>query len=109
MIRPPPRSTRTYTLFPHTTLFRARAIAHTALVLPVFSADYVYQLANLDAVGPVFWRAVSAVAVAGARFRHGGHLHRHRRPATQAPALPGRRPGREIGRAQCRERGCMDG
>src|SRR3546814_3252328 len=25
MIRPPPRSTRTYTLFPYTTLFRSRA------------------------------------------------------------------------------------
>src|SRR3546814_10711485 len=27
MIRPPPRSTRTYTLFPYTTLFRSRPLA----------------------------------------------------------------------------------
>src|SRR3546814_15384992 len=31
MIRPPPRSTRTYTLFPYTTLFRSHHLHYTAL------------------------------------------------------------------------------
>src|SRR3546814_4282804 len=31
MIRPPPRSTRTYTLFPYTTLFRSRRLRHRLL------------------------------------------------------------------------------
>src|SRR3546814_7963050 len=31
MIRPPPRSTRTYTLFPYTTLFRSRGVEHVVV------------------------------------------------------------------------------
>src|SRR3546814_14665352 len=35
MIRRPPRSTRTYTLFPYTTLFRSRGAATIAVTLQV--------------------------------------------------------------------------
>src|SRR3546814_18431628 len=35
MIRPPPRSTRTYTLFPYTTLFRSRLNAHPQFLTPI--------------------------------------------------------------------------
>src|SRR3546814_7468892 len=38
MIRRPPRSTRTDTLFPYTTLFRSREITSRALPLPVIDA-----------------------------------------------------------------------
>src|SRR3546814_5960024 len=43
MIRAPPRSTRTDTLFPYTTLFRSRGLAH-GLVVP--------EVAALDPVDP---------------------------------------------------------
>src|SRR3546814_5245535 len=44
MIRRPPRSTRTDTLFPYTTLFRSRqlaviAVPHSSLFLPVIAFD----------------------------------------------------------------------
>src|SRR3546814_20859969 len=47
MIRPPPRSTRTYTLFPYTTLFRSvdSATLSTAHVnsSPLVFSEYIYQ------------------------------------------------------------------
>src|SRR3546814_9321578 len=36
MIRRPPRSTRTYTLFPYTTLFRSVGLCHLVRVLTLF-------------------------------------------------------------------------
>src|SRR3546814_11294366 len=39
MIRPPPRSTRTYTLFPYTPLFRSCAVAVSATAQQSDSAD----------------------------------------------------------------------
>src|SRR3546814_15312975 len=39
MIRPPPRSTRTYTLFPYTPLFRSPAPAERAFTSPAIEAE----------------------------------------------------------------------
>src|SRR3546814_1204073 len=46
MIRRPPRSTRTDTLFPYTTLFRSVHHAHAALQLMRRETDKKFQLAN---------------------------------------------------------------
>src|SRR3546814_19466824 len=40
MVRPPPRSTRTYTLLPYTTLFRSRTRAISSLDEAVFASIY---------------------------------------------------------------------
>src|SRR3546814_14672512 len=52
MIRRPPRSTRTDTLFPYTTLFRSRAPRRQRLVLalPVFRVLPARGLGGLEAV-----------------------------------------------------------
>src|SRR3546814_20486898 len=49
MIRPPPRSTRTATLFPYTTLFRSLGIARLEQVLAAFAglADSLASAARL--------------------------------------------------------------
>src|SRR3546814_19122967 len=44
MIRPPPRSTRTDTLFPYTTLFRSPPVAPTALSVGVGAGPAVTSL-----------------------------------------------------------------
>src|SRR3546814_17786300 len=46
MIRRPPRSTRTDTLFPYTTLFRSGHDGHTAIL--VGAARYLAQTRNFD-------------------------------------------------------------
>src|SRR3546814_12941636 len=100
MIRRPPRSTRTDTLFPYTTLFRyARAVIGEA------------QVATAPRLGEV-----------GERQRFLGHPavfgERHPRiipcPLAQQRQPPGGRDrevlavaGDEIGRASCRERVCQ--
>src|SRR3546814_18332152 len=102
MIRRPPRSTRTDTLFPYTTLFRSVHSVVTVLALalaglqslPALAADRVPG----DATGPRL-------------------VPQPRTPETQVIRLrPGQTPlvtltadifYREIGRASCRERVCQ--
>src|SRR3546814_13021801 len=93
MIRRPPRSTRTNTLFPYTTLFRSSEAVRPDL--------------------PRCPRATGAVAAAqaGVDLRAGDlpgqPRHPRRLPAHAAqpqPALHGRQ---QIGRASCRERVCQ--
>src|SRR3546814_20022508 len=98
MIRRPPRSTRTDTLFPYTTLFRSPA-AGLGLVILATCAPPVAQEAF-----EVFRPSV-----------------RQQRNQEQAPVLPRRLPrellhppkivvqiaGQQIGRASCRERVCQ--
>src|SRR3546814_12523091 len=43
MIRRPPRSTRTYTLFPYTTLFRSRAVLICGQCMAVQGIDIFYD------------------------------------------------------------------
>src|SRR3546814_11237739 len=46
MIRRPPRSTRTDTLFPYTTLFRSGAVAAAALLYLIASGNADYSVAT---------------------------------------------------------------
>src|SRR3546814_13164317 len=128
MIRRPPRSTRTDTLFPYTTLFRSIALASCgwvlAALLPTLAVvgwyaahGYLDELlfANVRSIG---MRGSVDWAVTLDRFRSqamsiglplGGVL------AVAAPAsLRGQGPGLrarriKIGRGSCRGRVCQDG
>src|SRR3546814_21085601 len=52
MIRRPPRSTRTDTLFPYTTLFRSRPVSEVA-VIPAFAGMTIgSELSGIDGAGP---------------------------------------------------------
>src|SRR3546814_16257114 len=64
MIRRPPRSTRTYTLFPYTTLFRS---ADPELQLEVGDAGHEVGVAGALAV------AVDRALQLGGTAQHGGH------------------------------------
>src|SRR3546814_14187729 len=107
MIRQPPRSTRTDTLFPYTTLFRSRS---TAVRLHIAIGR---ELRNCDAPPPGFTRGGAIVAklpssANGANkpgcpppaVAHAAELARNGRGAKVQVS---RR--REIGRASFRERG----
>src|SRR3546814_20112496 len=109
MIRRPPRSTRTDTLFPYTTLFRslARALLFEFEQLHMAAhalaradggeeADLVAAIvdAHLDAFDP---------GPVGARAEH--RDQRERQETVRDRAAEGRE--REIGRASCRERVCQ--
>src|SRR3546814_17101301 len=99
MIRRPPRSTRTDTLFPYTTLFRSGEGQRIAAAR----------------------RRRSRHAVAAERARRLGLVHPRRHPSRQAASAraaalpPALRDGAgglegsddEIGRASCRERVCQ--
>src|SRR3546814_17104321 len=100
MIRRPPRSTRTDTLFPYTTLFRSRRMKGTQLALAVQLRDTA-SFAN-------YWPGHNADVVAALReLQHPTLLY--------GPTQSGRthllqavcRARREIGRASCRERVCQ--
>src|SRR3546814_11326755 len=96
MITPPPRSTRTDTLLPYTTLFRSRAapVAGNALLrgLPVPLADL-----PADDRGPRRGRGTSA-----ARTSHRGRARPHRGvvPAARAADPDGACAERPAGAAQ---------
>src|SRR3546814_12740847 len=121
MIRRPPRSTRTYTLFPYTTLFRSSQIYH------LYSAGHRY-VTNNDAAGDddlerflnahpdirffeVLFTAMSGVP-RGKRLRR----HEMRNVFDYGRFLPGsilvnditgQDSEEKIGRASCRERVCQ--
>src|SRR3546814_12620170 len=108
MIRRPPRSTRTDTLFPYTTLFRSALPAVAVARGDVVQAELrearlggLQQLLEaLDGVDPAAdaRQHRGLVARAGADLQHLG-----------APAGAQRlgHPGDQIGRAPCRERVCQ--
>src|SRR3546814_3366986 len=61
MIRRPPRSTRTDTLFPYTTLFRsAFALFYTLLGLPIAWIADRWNRRNLILAGIALWSAMTA-------------------------------------------------
>src|SRR3546814_14714330 len=108
MIRRPPRSTRTDTLFPYTTLFRSAVVAHAVRRREVPAAGETIQ-------------HVADVADQGARQRRRGDpaLGRlHLQPAVPVLRQQGQETvvavladapvlSAEIGRASCRERVCQ--
>src|SRR3546814_17301234 len=117
MIRRPPRSTRTDTLFPYTTLFRSLLLLlgrKLRIVLdPACTALADTGLGGRDGLG--------VLATMGHEEKYlliGNVVARHRKPIVPcsmsvpipppaaAPTNP-RKKGTEIGRAPCRERVCQ--
>src|SRR3546814_18033928 len=117
MIRRPPRSTRTDTLFPYTTLFRSypdgggqpHQSGARADCCGLFAALAIYGPHPLFPFGSRIGGAGHAGFYPSASVREG--RTRHYMPArairSRAPENAGRRSGGfEIGRASCREREC---
>src|SRR3546814_15548379 len=116
MIRPPPRSTRTYTLFPYTTLFRSRLNAHPQFLTPIDGVQihFFHIRAKSGRGRPLlllhgwpgsqieFLDLIDALCAPGdtAADQVGYDL--------VIPAIPGfgfgGKPVEQIGRASCRER-----
>src|SRR3546814_14831067 len=112
MILRPPRSTRTDTLFPYTTLFRSTAVGR--VVLGVFGIGSRLETAvggpGIE-VGHGVHDAAAELAKAWAAADHALLFQRARRQpqvlggfVVGELALGLRGSGREIGRASCRER-----
>src|SRR3546814_12424907 len=99
MIRRPPRSTRTDTLFPYTTLFRSkRGFLRQSLWLIMNTFAY-----NAISAGRLVKRDVG-MAADGFRAARYGLQALKPRPRPTAADLAAMRE--EIGRASCRERVC---
>src|SRR3546814_8494953 len=61
MIRPPPRSTRTYTLLPYTTLYRSQSPELTRNAAPATISDFISGAPLGNAFEPVLRRREPAV------------------------------------------------
>src|SRR3546814_20297452 len=120
MIRRPPRSTRTDTLFPYTTLFRSLNDIALIVHLPraqdrrvadIFLGDAGHAL---QLYGPITARLrIGIVVVAQKRGKNGFAINAGQ-ASPDHPALPIDKggglaiaDGPEIGRAPCRERVCQ--
>src|SRR3546814_13261578 len=117
MIRRPPRSTRTDTLFPYTTLFRSAGRAYAA-----YGGVYVAaSLLWLWTVEGTHARSLGCDRRCGGARRRGNYPVRPARLIPQSQSsylsrlsllpdpdhLPALDPAYEIGRASCRERVCQ--
>src|SRR3546814_20057651 len=98
MILRPPRSTRTDTLFPYTTLFRSIFLCRDKLAVPVAHADEYAAPAHIADAQP-------DLIILGQRFRiersAGGGIHQ---PLQYLPLGRAGDPGRGHGRAPGLER-----
>src|SRR3546814_17410779 len=93
MIRRPPRSTRTDTLFPYTTLFRSpRAISASIVVIPKPRATHA-RLANPDPRYPGFPEARRGVQGHHPAARRRGRIFRRDRCDGRTLARRGARRG----------------
>src|SRR3546814_2038046 len=96
MIRRPPRSTRTDTLFPYTTLFRSGAWPKKQAAVAKDTPDLGCRLHLLVRQqrrdGRVGEQAISAPwhLTYSAKLGHGVNCARKQRPARHAPSLPTR-------------------
>src|SRR3546814_20780715 len=105
MIRRPPRSTRTDTLFPYTTLFRSRRLDRW----PHPARRVVQRLVpEVIGIGMVVVHAPGDVAPVPADVDVLGLRREHERIDRQVrlQEAPVRLLLAQIGRASCRERGC---
>src|SRR3546814_12553538 len=107
MLRRPPRSKRTYTLLPYTTLFRSILRVAAARLAGLEGGDLGFQLGILGAA-----EGAKAVELAELLFCHRQVVHLQIGLAqifmgAAVLGVHGQRPAiGEIGRASCRERVC---
>src|SRR3546814_14265850 len=122
MIRRPPRSTRTYTLFPYTTLFRSpEAVVRVPLPavdalgieeqagprLPQELVDLAADVAEIDVGGQGVGHVDAGQAAGVDQHVRSVAVATERAGAVAQPALvPHHMRRAEIGRASGRERGC---
>src|SRR3546814_11742539 len=136
MVRRPPRTTRTDTLFPYTTLFRSEVSLHVEYELP--AAEAIERRVRIDRRDLVQLKEAAGPPGSGVRSvegeqRAGGAAGGDHEGAAAEPAAPGvlarpllgqpvcapvgaverhrhdltvGRGGEQTGRASCRERGC---
>src|SRR3546814_15262559 len=103
MIRPPPRSTLTYTLFPYTTLFRSRRIKK---VEPIPFTGYS-EAHNAWVFGDIAVRDGRLVPVNSEKYFDFGKAAVKLRTPERILSINYNPDLREIGRASCRERVCQ--
>src|SRR3546814_20034603 len=120
MIRRPPRSTRTDTLFPYTTLFRSGRLAFTGsrrenrwpsrrcsfYVPPMTIASSFIALVAL-AIGVLIGWLFAGRQAGGLKAERDGLAARFKTAVADLAAEAGAR--KEVGRGVCRERVCRDG
>src|SRR3546814_13221215 len=71
MIRRPPRSTRTDTLFPYTTLFRSQVIAEGFEVVIVKETDCILTFADIkEPIWPASHRAILLARIHAKMLKH---------------------------------------
>src|SRR3546814_6969453 len=103
MIRRPPRSTRTDTLFPYTTLFRSQAARPNETMEGIGAAAQDYRSVPQMPRCPSWWpddqRNGEPCALKGARTVRGEALGRPRKRRL-APTLPRGRHGGSVGVSQ---------
>src|SRR3546814_19661325 len=95
MIRRPPRSTRTDTLFPYTTLFRSGAARAVSAIATSHGFAGAYELTRYGLHASVL------AGASGAMERDSAHHSARHAAALESPAAIGARAGQraEIGRA----------
>src|SRR3546814_19158349 len=119
MIRRPPRSTRTDTLFPYTTLFRSAISLLATLALPLSAAAQEAQtlkigaLVTLSGAGAAWGQGMkNAAEIAAAQVNKSGGLEvAGKKYKVEVVAYDDKYQAHEaeIGRASGRERGGKDG
>src|SRR3546814_17599155 len=106
MIRRPPRSTRTDTLFPYTTLFRSRRGTGACRIEPFRQVGMTGG--EIFAHQPAQHRAIAREIVAAEQIQPAPHSPLAFGKASRVEAVEawvsGRRGQVELGEAQCRER-----
>src|SRR3546814_18292607 len=91
MIRRPPRSTRTDTLFPYTTLFRSLACAAACLIAYAFVTEgwQVYAFFLIGCLGAFAYPALSGILPRMVDARRQGPLHGGIVSMNSVPAVAG--------------------
>src|SRR3546814_17205975 len=116
MIRRPPRSTRTDTLFPYTTLFRSGYSIGSNPVLAIPAGDYVLRVTNNSAATERNYALRVLDLADAAQITPGLPVTGTLSPGSETEAYrfageAGERyyfDRQEIGRASCRERVCQN-
>src|SRR3546814_18531636 len=103
MIRRPPRSTRTDTLFPYTTLFRSIILEEESGGMPMFSPTMLSQIIRF------YGHAMQGVMGSYLEQNIQAFMDIQDRMTEQSKGMYGKQFGTEIGRAACRERVCQYG